>query len=50
MEKNKILVLVTILFLIILTVFLIVRGQWNWGMILVFVVLASLFWRMSQKK
>ena len=50
MEKNKIFVLVTSVFLIIIAALLIVRGQWNWGMILVFVVLASLFWRISQKK
>lgn len=50
MEKNKILVLVTSVFLINIAIVLIVRGQWHWGVLLFLAVLANLYWRISQKK
>jgi len=50
MEKNKILVLVTSVFLIIIAILLFIRGQWHWGVILFLVVLVNLYWRISQKK
>ena len=50
MEKNIILVIVAIVFLITCAILLIVRGQWLWGVALFLLVLVNIYWRITHRK
>ena len=50
MDKKRALVLVPSILLIILAISIIVRGQWQWGVLILLGALASLYWRIRQKR